>query len=57
LAGIAHAGAGGDENARIYALEMAATRLRIAAFIGAEEGAALPAAAQARSGDRTGAGA
>jgi septum site-determining protein MinC len=38
LAGIAHAGAGGDENARIYALEMAATQLRIAAFIGAEEG-------------------
>jgi septum site-determining protein MinC len=39
LAGIAHAGAGGDEKARIYALELAATQLRIAAFIGAEEGA------------------
>ena len=38
LAGIAHAGAGGDETARIYALELAATQLRIAAFIGAEEG-------------------
>jgi len=37
LAGIAHAGAGGDETARIYALELAATQLRIAAFIGAEE--------------------
>lgn len=37
LGGIAHAGAGGDECARIYALELAATQLRIAAFLGAEE--------------------
>ncbi len=36
LAGIAHAGAGGDEKARIYALELAATQLRIATFIAAE---------------------
>jgi septum site-determining protein MinC len=37
LAGIAHAGAGGDEAARIYALDLAATQLRIATFIAAEE--------------------
>ncbi|MBV9333227.1 MAG: septum site-determining protein MinC [Candidatus Eremiobacteraeota bacterium] len=38
LAGIAHAGAGGDENARIYAVELLPTQLRIASFIGADEG-------------------
>jgi len=37
LAGIAHAGAGGDENARIYAVELSPTQLRIASFIGADE--------------------
>jgi septum site-determining protein MinC len=37
LAGIAHAGAQGDENARIYALDLTATQLRIATFIAAEE--------------------
>jgi septum site-determining protein MinC len=37
LAGIAHAGAGGDENARIYAVELIPTQLRIASFIGADE--------------------
>jgi septum site-determining protein MinC len=37
LAGIAHAGAGGDENARIYAVELTPTQLRIATFIGADE--------------------
>lgn len=55
LAGIAHAGAGGDENARIYALELTATQLRIAAFIGAEEsgvrrGRTKPEAAVAQGG-------
>jgi septum site-determining protein MinC len=37
LAGIAHAGAQGDENARIYALDLAATQLRIATYIAADE--------------------
>ncbi|HVN69673.1 MAG TPA: septum site-determining protein MinC [Candidatus Binatia bacterium] len=55
LAGIAHAGARGDENARIYALELAATQLRIASFIAADERAkrrsgAIPEAAVARDG-------
>jgi septum site-determining protein MinC len=36
LAGIAHAGAQGDVNARIYAIDLAATQLRIATFIAAE---------------------
>lgn len=38
LAGIAHAGAQGDVSARIYALDLAATQLRIATFIAAEDG-------------------
>lgn len=38
LAGIAHAGAQGDENARIYAVDLAATQLRIATFIAADDG-------------------
>jgi septum site-determining protein MinC len=55
LAGIAHAGAQGDEGARIYALDLAATQLRIATFIAAEEGAKRraarePEAAVARDG-------
>jgi septum site-determining protein MinC len=55
LAGIAHAGAGGDENARIYALELNPTQLRIASFIGADEKLGLqrkpfPEAAVARDG-------
>jgi septum site-determining protein MinC len=37
LAGIAHAGAQGDANARIYALDLAPTQLRIATFIAAED--------------------
>ncbi len=37
LAGIAHAGAQGDEIARIYALDLAPTQLRIATFIAAED--------------------
>ena len=37
LAGIAHAGAGGDAQARIYALDLKATQLRIATFIAAEQ--------------------
>lgn len=55
LAGIAHAGAQGDERSRIYALDLAATQLRIATFIGAQDGgksrgAAVPEAAVARDG-------
>ena len=55
LRGIAHAGAGGDESARIYALEMSATQLRIATFIAAEQEnnprrTAVPEAALARDG-------
>ncbi|HMF28909.1 MAG TPA: septum site-determining protein MinC [Candidatus Cybelea sp.] len=55
LAGIAHAGAGGDENARIFAVELIPTQLRIASFIGADEGskrqsAPRPEAAIARNG-------
>lgn len=55
LAGIAHAGAQGDVRARIYALDLAATQLRIATFIGAEDRPkrrrnAIPEAAFARDG-------
>lgn len=39
LAGIAHAGARGDETARIYAIDLAATQLRIATYIAAESDA------------------
>ena len=38
LAGVAHAGAQGDAAARVYALTLAATQLRIATFIAAEHG-------------------
>lgn len=37
LRGVAHAGAQGDERARVYALELAATQLRIATFIAADD--------------------
>jgi septum site-determining protein MinC len=37
LAGIAHAGAQGNAEARIYAIDLAATQLRIATFIAADE--------------------
>ncbi len=40
LAGVAHAGAQGDANARVYALVMAPTQLRIATFIAADAAAA-----------------
>jgi septum site-determining protein MinC len=55
LAGIAHAGAQGDDRCRIYALDLAATQLRIATYIAAEDGtkargAAAPEAAIARDG-------
>lgn len=55
LAGIAHAGAQGDENARIYALDLTATQLRIATFIAADErarrrSAPVPEAALVRNG-------
>jgi septum site-determining protein MinC len=36
LAGVAHAGAQGDESARVYALDLDATQLRIAAYIAAD---------------------
>jgi septum site-determining protein MinC len=38
LRGVAHAGAQGDATAKVYALELAATQLRIATFIAAEAG-------------------
>jgi septum site-determining protein MinC len=55
LAGIAHAGAQGDEDARIYACDLAATQLRIATFIAADDsakrgGSPVPEAALARDG-------
>jgi septum site-determining protein MinC len=55
LAGIAHAGAQGDETARVYALDLAATQIRIATYIAAEDGgkrrsAPTPEAAIARNG-------
>jgi septum site-determining protein MinC len=55
LAGTAHAGAQGDETARIYAIDLTATQLRIATFIAAEDGTerrglAGPEAALARDG-------
>lgn len=37
LRGVAHAGAQGDDRARVYALELAATQLRIATFIAADD--------------------
>jgi len=39
LRGVAHAGAHGDESARVYAIELAPTQLRIATYIAAENGA------------------
>jgi septum site-determining protein MinC len=53
LAGVAHAGAYGDEGARIYAVDLAATQLRIATFIAADESTnarPAPQAAVARDG-------
>jgi len=38
LRGVAHAGAQGDANARVYALDLDATQLRIATSIAADEG-------------------
>lgn len=54
LAGVAHAGAQGDEKARIYALELDATQLRIATCIAADPaaraGRAQPEAASVEEG-------
>ena len=55
LGGIAHAGAQGDDSARIFALDLAPTQLRIATSIAAEaepkrRSAPLPEAAVARDG-------
>ncbi|MBV9234066.1 MAG: hypothetical protein JO030_08495 [Candidatus Eremiobacteraeota bacterium] len=55
LGGIAHAGAAGDPNARIYAVELLPTQLRIATYIAAERGrvrrtALPPEAALVRDG-------
>ena len=47
LRGVAHAGAQGDAGARVYALELAATQLRIATFIAADDAQRKAAAAQA----------
>jgi septum site-determining protein MinC len=38
MRGVAHAGAQGDVTAKVYALELAATQLRIATFIAADDG-------------------
>lgn len=38
LRGVAHAGAHGDSNARVYAIDLAPTQLRIATFIAADAG-------------------
>jgi septum site-determining protein MinC len=37
LAGVAHAGAQGDESARVYAIDLRPTQLRIATFISADK--------------------
>jgi septum site-determining protein MinC len=37
LAGVAHAGAGGDVSARVIAIDLDPTQLRIASFIGADQ--------------------
>lgn len=54
LAGVAHAGAQGEESARVYAIDLAATQLRIATHIAADERpparAARPEAAVVREG-------
>ena len=55
LAGIAHAGAAGDPKARIFAVELVPTQLRIATYIAAEtagtrSSGALPEAALVRDG-------
>ena len=54
LGGVAHAGAHGDEAARVYAIDLDATQLRIATHIAAGEGApargARPEAAIVREG-------
>jgi septum site-determining protein MinC len=47
LGGVAHAGAGGDEAARIYALDLSPTQLRIATCIAAEQDQQRPKAAGA----------
>jgi septum site-determining protein MinC len=49
LRGVAHAGAQGDESARVYAIELAPTQLRIATYIAAENGSTKnrPACAEA----------
>jgi len=42
LRGTAHAGAQGDRKARVFALELAATQLRIATYIAADDGKRTP---------------
>ncbi len=50
LAGVAHAGAQGDREARVFALDLDATQLRIATFIAADgDGAARRDAARAEA--------
>ncbi len=44
LLGVAHAGAQGDEDAKVYALQMEATQLRIAACIALDEERGTPSA-------------
>jgi len=42
LRGTAHAGAQGDRKARVFALQLCATQLRIATFIAADDGKRMP---------------
>jgi septum site-determining protein MinC len=55
LRGVAHAGAGGDADARVFALDLSATQLRIATCIAADDSqtkqtASVPEAAVVRDG-------
>jgi septum site-determining protein MinC len=47
LAGVAHAGARGDETARVYAIDLRPTQLRIATFIAADADGNRPVCPQA----------
>lgn len=49
LAGVAHAGAQGDAGARVYALALEATQLRIATYIATDDDTRAPGAARAEA--------
>ena len=52
LAGVAHAGAQGEQTARVFALDLDATQLRIATFIAADSGDEAHAAPRSGAGSR-----